>query len=88
LLITAQFHLSIPLNTDSEHGDFFWCVALLLDPTSGLSKASTADAAQTRALDTARFEARLGALEQDDVDLIAEAVARCVKRAAGSTNRT
>lgn len=76
----ATIRLCAPVtNALPEHGGFFWCVALVPDPASGLSKASTADAAQTRALDTARFEVKLGALEQDDVDLIADALARCVK---------
>jgi mRNA interferase MazF len=76
----ATMRLCAPVtNALPEHGGFFWCVALVPDPASGLSKSSTADAAQTRALDTARFEAKLGTLEQEDVDLIADALARCVK---------
>lgn len=79
----ATMRLCAPVtNALPEHGGFFWCVALAPDAANGLTKSSTADAAQTRALDTARFEARLGVLPQGDVDLIAEALARCVKRPA------
>jgi mRNA-degrading endonuclease toxin of MazEF toxin-antitoxin module len=45
-----------------------------------LTKDSTADAGQVRALDLVRFEKRLGAVTADELELIAEAVCQCVKR--------
>lgn len=68
------------MNAKREHGALFWCVAFTPDTTNGLSKDSTADAAQTRALDTVRFEARLGFVATDELDLITEALTRCIKR--------
>jgi mRNA interferase MazF len=56
------------MNALPIHGGLFWCVSLTPDATNGLTKSSTADAAQTRALDVVRFEAHLGALEVDEVD--------------------
>lgn len=77
----ASMRLCAPvMNALPIHGSLFWCVALPPDAQNGLTKNSTADAAQTRALDTIRFEARLGELAPDELDLIAQALTECVKR--------
>lgn len=69
------------MNSLPIHGRLFWCVALSPDQTNGLTKESTVDASQTRALDTVRFEAHLGELAPDEADLIAQALTECIKRA-------
>ena len=62
------------------HGTLFWCVALAPDAANGLTKSSSVDAAQTRALDIERFEQKMGELRADEADLIADALSECVKR--------
>lgn len=68
------------MNSLPVHSALFWCIELLPEASNGLIKDSAADAAQTRALDLVRFEARLGTVAPDDLELIADALARCVKR--------
>jgi mRNA interferase MazF len=63
-----------------EHNAFFWCVELLPTSTNGLTKDSSADAAQTRALDIVRFEQKLGEIAPDELELIAQALCRCVSK--------
>ena len=63
-----------------EHPRYFWCIALIPDADNGLSKQSTADAAQTRALDTVRFVSKVGTVNNAKFDLIAQALYNCVKR--------
>jgi mRNA interferase MazF len=76
----ATIRLCAPIVHDKpEHGVFFWCVALVPNAANGLTKTSTADAAQTRALDTVRFVEKLGTVAADELDLIAEALCQCVK---------
>jgi mRNA interferase MazF len=62
------------------HGGLFWCIALAPSAANGLHKQSTADAAQTRALDVVRFQEKLGEVTPDETDLIADALSQCVKR--------
>jgi mRNA interferase MazF len=77
----ATMRLCAPImNALPVHGAFFWCVGLAPEAANGLTKESTADAAQTRALDVLRFEARLGAVRADELELIADALIRCVRR--------
>jgi len=77
----ASVRLCAPItNEKPEHGALFWCVALVPDAANGLSKPSSADAAQVRALDTVRFEVRLGEVLSDELDLIAAALTRCITR--------
>lgn len=63
-----------------EHPGYFWCIPLAPDGHNGLVKPSTADAAQTRALDTVRFVEKLGILDETKLELIAAALYRCVRR--------
>jgi mRNA interferase MazF len=63
-----------------EHPGYFWCITLPPDADNGLSKQSTADAAQTRALDTVRFVEKIGAISETKLELLAQALCRCVKR--------
>jgi mRNA interferase MazF len=73
--------LCAPLvNAKPEHGLFYWCIVMEPDAQNGLTKDSTADASQTRALDTVRFEARLGSVTDVEVELIADALIQCVKQ--------
>lgn len=67
------------MNALPIHSALFWCLELLPAASNGLTKTSTADAAQTRALDLVRFEIRLGVIASDDLELIAAALALCVK---------
>jgi mRNA-degrading endonuclease toxin of MazEF toxin-antitoxin module len=50
------------------------------DAQNGLTKDSTADASQTRALDIVRFETLLGSVTEIEMELIADALIQCVKR--------
>lgn len=65
-----------------EHNAFFWCVELEPTDDNGLTKASSADAAQTRALDIVRFDRKLGAVAPDEMELIAAALCHCVSVAS------
>ncbi len=77
----ATIRLCAPvMNASPQHGFLFWCVALTPQDANGLTKDSSADASQTRALDVVRFESCLGKLPPDEVDLIADALIQCVKR--------
>ena len=62
----------------TTHLDIQWCVPIAPETTNGLTKPSTADASQIRALDIARFEAKLGKLAKPPVEAVAAAVAFCV----------
>lgn len=62
------------------HIAFFWCVTLHPTTENGLSKASSVDAAQTRALDVARFETKLGNLTPGELEAITTALILCVGR--------
>lgn len=62
------------------HGVLFWCIAIAPDMANGLSKPSAADAAQTRALDVERFEQKMGEINADETDLIADTLSECAKR--------
>jgi mRNA interferase MazF len=55
------------------HGVMPWCVALTPSQSSGLTKDSTGDASQVRALDTSRFVSKLGALTAE-AEVIAAAL--------------
>jgi mRNA interferase MazF len=82
----ATIRLCAPLmQWKPEHPGYFWCITLPSDNANGLSKQSTADAAQTRALDTVRFVEKLGTINTAKLDLIAEAVYSCVKRPPSNT---
>ncbi len=77
----ASVRLCAPVvHSKPEHPDFAWCVSLPPDAQNGLSKHSTADAAQTRALDIVRFEAKLGNVSAAKLELITDALAFCVGR--------
>ena len=62
------------------HAGLFWCVALEPDDANGLTKNSSADAAQTRVLDQSRFEAKLGEVTPDELEAITTALCLCVER--------
>lgn len=57
-----------------------WCAEMLPTAANGLSKGSTADASQTRALDLVRFEARLGSVSPPDLEAITTALVLCIGR--------
>jgi mRNA interferase MazF len=61
-----------------EHQAMVWCAILQPDAGNGLSKDSTADTAQTRALDVARFEAKLGKVSASKMDEIKAALIRAI----------
>lgn len=62
------------------HGILFWCVSIAPGEANGLSKPSSADAAQTRALDVVRFAQKMGEFTPEQTDLIADALSQCLKR--------
>ncbi len=68
------------MNALPIHQTLFWCVELSPDAANGLTKESTADCAQTRALDYVRFEARLGQVMPEELEAITTALCLCVER--------
>lgn len=75
----VSMRVSVPIvHLKPVHGGMVWCVPLAPSNSSGLTKESTADASQIRALDTSRFIERIGALEAEESDTIAAAVTLCV----------
>lgn len=62
------------------HARLFWCVEIAPDSSNGLTKASSADTAQTRVLDEARFESRLGEVTPQELEAITTALCLCVER--------
>jgi mRNA interferase MazF len=62
----------------AAHIDIDWCVGIVPETSNGLTKPSSADVSQIRALDMERFQEKIGKLTRDDVAAIAEAVAFCV----------
>jgi mRNA interferase MazF len=62
----------------SAHNEMFWCVKLEPKKKNGLTKESTVDASQVRALSVERFQEKLGTLDGDDVETVAAAIALCV----------
>ncbi len=77
----ASVRLCAPvMHAKPVHGGLYWCIAIAPSAANGLHKASSADAAQTRALDIVRFEEKMGEVTPEDVDLIADALSQCVRR--------
>ena len=60
------------------HATFDWCVPIAPDTINGLTKPSTVDASQIRALDVERFETKLGKLSSLAIESVAAAVVGCV----------
>ena len=78
----ATMRLCVPVvNAKPEHGLMAWCAPLAPSSGSGLSKDSSADTAQTRALDLVRFGARLGTLTPAEVEAVTAALVLCVGHA-------
>ncbi len=75
-----------------EHTFMAWCVPIPPDAQNGLTKDSTADAGQTRALDTVRFVDKLGTVNATKLQAILSALAATVDYtptpAAGQTEQT
>ncbi len=75
----ATVRVCIPLTGfQASHLNVDWCVPIAPETSNGLTKPTTADASQIRALDVARFEAKLGKLASLPVAAVAAAVALCV----------
>lgn len=72
-------YVCVPITDfQNAHAVLNWCVPIAPDAANGLTKPSTADASQIRALDAERFEAKLGKLATIPVGAVAAAVAICV----------
>lgn len=77
----ATIRLCAPImHLKPEHKVMAWCAEILPDAQNGLTKLSTADAGQTRALDLSRFEARLGQVTEDELESVTMALCLCVGR--------
>lgn len=61
------------------HGRLFWCVPLAPHSENGLTKPSSIDTAQTRALDMVRFIEKIGVLNDVETDAAASALALCAR---------
>lgn len=74
--------LCVPVvHAKPEHGLMAWCAPLVPNSGNGLSKDSSADTAQTRALDLQRFGAQLGTLTRAEVETVTAALVLCVGHA-------
>lgn len=69
---------AIVIGNQPAHSAMSWCILLPPDPANGLTKNSTADAAQTRALDLARFEGKIGEINAPKIDAIKRALLAAV----------
>ncbi len=75
----AGIHVCVPLmGFQLSHAGRFWLVPVDASEQNGLGKLSTADATQVRALDVLRFEHRIGTLEAEHVQAVADTLAVCV----------
>jgi mRNA interferase MazF len=75
----ASMRVSVPIvHSKPVHDGMVWCVPLAPSNANGLTKDSTADASQIRALDTSRFLECIGTLQADESETIAAAVTLCV----------
>ncbi len=63
-----------------EHPSMAWCVELSPDAENGLTKKSSTDAAQTRALDVVRFGEKVGQVSARKLEAITTALAVSVGR--------
>lgn len=69
----------VPITSfQNAHALLSWYVPIAPDAANGLTKPSSADASQVRALDVERFETKLGKLASTPVEAVAAAVAICV----------
>jgi mRNA interferase MazF len=78
----ASIRLCVPVvHAKLEHGLMVWCAPLVPSSGNGLSKDSSADTAQTRALDLVRFGALLGSLTTAELETVTAALVLCVGHA-------
>lgn len=66
----------------SEHPGMAWCVELSPDAANGLTKKSSADASQTRALDVMRFGTKTGQVSARKLEAITTALVVSIGRQA------
>jgi len=70
-----SMQVCVPFTTrQPAHASMLWCVPIHSSSLNGLSKLSTADTSQIRAIDIVRFEVRLGNLSDEDLQTIVAAV--------------
>ncbi len=76
----ATVRVCVPLTGwQPEHRKMSWCQRVAPDVGNGLTKVSTADAAQVRTLDVVRFANKLGTIAPGKLAAIAAAVALVVE---------
>jgi mRNA interferase MazF len=61
-----------------KYSGYPWFVYLASDGHTGLDKDSGADAFQTKSVSISRFNRRLGAVAETEIEAIASAIALCV----------
>lgn len=77
----ATVRLCVPVVHEiPPHRFMVWCAALAPTSANGLTKASTVDTAQARALDVVRFEAKLGDVDAAELETITTALILCIGR--------
>lgn len=72
-------HIVVPITGwRPQFERYFWMIHLPSNLSNGLSKESAADAFQVKSLSVNRFQRRVGALTDEQMDEIAAAIALCI----------
>lgn len=79
----------VPLTEFADaHAFLRYCVLFSPDGRNGLSKISTADASQIRALDQVRFVQKRGRVNDDELEPIFAALGACLGFELGANNQS
>ena len=74
-----SIRVCVPLTEFQDaHANLRWCVLFFPDERNGLSKISTADTSQIRALDQIRFVAKRGRITEEEAQPILTALGVCL----------
>lgn len=74
--------------SQAAHLNMSWCAAIPPDGANGLTKDSTADTAQTRVLDLARFQSKVGQVSAPKIDAIKRALIAAIGGAPSAPQET
>ncbi len=77
--------VGVPITARKAIHDFgAWFVELQPDGANGLSKVSSADGSQVRALDLSRFDAKIGEVQPTQLTAIVAALTLCIEEPPNS----
>jgi mRNA-degrading endonuclease toxin of MazEF toxin-antitoxin module len=84
-----SIRVCVPLTEFQDaHAFLRWCVLFLPDVRNGLSKVSTADTSQIRALDQVRFVQKRGRIEEHELKPVFAALGVCLGFEVPSSDET